>query len=213
MGSATTVEEARALIDKYEGIIFDNDGTVVDSMPVYYRAWRAALTAHGLSFPEEQFYALAGKSARSIVDLLNEEQGKTVLFDDIQAAKAVALEKEFASIQAITPVFELVKYAKESGKRIAIASGGHRTNVLRSLVGIGLKPREFFDTVVTTEDVTKGKPDPETFLLTAQRLGVAPEKCIGFEDGDLGLVALRAAKMVDIDVRKFEGYPVPDGLK
>lgn len=182
-------------------------------MPVYYRAWTKAAASNGLTFPEAKFYSLAGKSAKSILEILNSEQGKSVSFDDLQAAKVAALENEFSSIGAVEPVVELAHYAKKQKKPVAVASGGHRSNVLRSLRGIGFNPDEFFECVTTTEDVVNGKPDPEGFLLTAKRMGVDPKKCIGFEDGDLGLQALEAAEMVAVDVRKLPGYPVPEILR
>ncbi len=180
---------------------------------MYYRAWAKAAVSFGLVFPESQFYSLAGKSARAILEILNKEQGKKVLFDELQAAKTAALKHEFSLIGPIEPVVALAHYAKLQNKPVAVASGGHRVNVLRSLGGIGFDTDKFFVCVTTTEDVTNGKPNPEGFLLTAKRMGVDPEKCVGFEDGDLGLEALNAAGMVAVDVRKLPGYPVPEVLK
>lgn len=180
-------------------------------MPAHYRAWKAAAEENGLTFEERQFYALAGKPASAVLAVLNEEQGKNVPLEKIRAVKTqkLALEK----IDPISPVVQLAMYAKEKGKRVAVASGGHRENVYRSLRAIGIKPEEFFHAVVVAEDVTNGKPHPETFLTAAERIGVDPKKCVGFEDGVLGLEALNAAGMTAVDVRELPGYPVPDVLK
>lgn len=213
MAYVTTLAGARSLIDESDGVIFDNDGTLVDSMPVYYRAWRVATSQLGLEFPETKFYAMAGKSPSTVLAVLNKEQGKNVSFDALQTAKMEALKHEFESIGPIQVVVDLVHYAMEKGKRVAVASGGHRTNVLRSLEGIGFEPLKFFHTVVTTEDVSKGKPHPETFYTAAKRIDVDPKRCVGFEDGDLGLEALHAAEMKAVDVRLLPGYPVPEALK
>ncbi len=132
---------------------------------------------------------------------------------DVQAAKSKYLAKEIHSVGAIDVVVQLAHYAKSRGIPVAVASGGRRANVIASLRAIGIEPHEFFGAVVTAEDVQHGKPHPETFLRAARSLGVDPERCIGFEDGDLGLQALRSAGMKAVDVRELPGYPLPPLLK
>ena len=101
-------------------------------------------------------------------------------------------------------VIDIVK--KYYGKKpMAVASSGIREHVLESLRINNLEM--YFDHVVTAEDVQNSKPDPEIFLLAATKIGCNPKYCRGFEDGDVGLQALRAAGMEVIDVKLFDGYP------
>lgn len=213
MEEVQTVEWARQQIAASDGAIFDNDGTLVDSMPAHYRSWSTAVSQHGLSITEAQFYRMAGKPASAVLGTLNNEQERDVSLDVIKKAKAAAMKDEMKKIKAVAPVIELLQYAKALGKPVAVASGSSRVAVVASLRAVGIDADSYFNAVVTAEDVTHGKPNPEAFLLAASRIGVEASKCVGFEDGDPGLQALSSAHMIGIDVRKFTGYPLPAVLK
>ncbi len=107
-------------------------------------------------------------------------------------------EQFLPDVLPIEPVVQLAR-AYHGRLPMAVASGGTRPMVTKTLAAIGLL--DLFDAVVTAEDVTHGKPAPDIFLEAARRLGVPPGRCVGFEDGDLGLQSVRAAGMVAIDVR------------
>lgn len=205
--------EVRAQIEASAGAIFDNDGTIVDTMPVHYRAFQVATKEHGLIFTEEEFYARAGATGIEIITDLNKAQGKSAVVEEVLASKRRHLLKEIHAVKPISAVIPLIEHARKCGIPVAVASGGIRRNVVASLKAVGFDPEKDFDAVVTADDVTKGKPHPETFLLAAQRIGVDPKKCVGFEDGDLGIEALHAAEMASVDVRKLPGYPLPDVLR
>lgn len=209
MAGSLELSAARELIDSSAAVIFDNDGTLVDSMGSHLRAWQRATAAHGLLFTEEQFYSHAGSPATEIIRILNEEQNKNVSAADILTAKAIALSTEIHHISPVSVVMELMQYAKSKGIPIAVASGGQRKDVLASLKSCGIDALSYFQATVTAEDVKCGKPDPETFLLAASRLGVDPHRCVGFEDAANGLEALQRAGMKSVDVRKLPGYPLP----
>lgn len=211
-GTPITLEELYALVDAASGVIFDNDGTVVNTMPQHYISYVEALKGHGIVFPTKLFYELAGVPARDIIARLSRDQNIPVSVDSVLAAKSAVLEKLLPGVRAIEPAVAVLQYAKKKGLPVAIASGSDRNDVIQSLTGsqVGV---DIFDAIVVREDVAKGKPDPETFLKAAQRLGVDPTKCIGFEDGSFGLQALEAAGMVAVDIRKVEGYPKPEELE
>jgi HAD superfamily hydrolase (TIGR01509 family) len=82
---------------------------------------------------------------------------------------------------------------------MAVASGGSRAVVTKTLKSLGLL--DYFDCVVTADDVKNGKPAPDIFIQAAHRIGVAPQDCCGFEDAELGLIAIRAAGMIPVDIR------------
>jgi len=181
-----------------KGLIFDCDGTLVDTMPMHYRAWQKIAAKHGLHFPEGRFYALGGVPSRDIAKILASEQGVTL--DNL----AVAKEKEaeyLALIERVEPIHSIVAIAREHHGKIpmAVASGGSHRVIEQVLTKLGI--RHLFDAIVTSEDVVNQKPAPDIFLEAARRIGVEPQFCRAYEDTDLGLQAIRAAGMDAVDVR------------
>lgn len=177
---------------QFEGYIFDCDGTVADTMPAHYEAWCAALAPYGIPFPEALFYDLGGTKTHRIVEILAERHGVEIPVNDTVETKERIFSEKLHQIEPVEPVVELVK--KYHGQApMAVASGGIRTLVTRTLEHLGLL--HYFDAIVTADDVTHGKPHPEPFLLAAARIGVRPERCLVFEDGKVGIEAARAAGM------------------
>ena len=183
-----------------QGIIFDCDGTLADTMPLHWRAWQAISRRYGFSLPEHRFYSLGGVPARDIVKMLSTEQG--VRLD----ALAVAREKEaeyLPLIAQVEPINTVVGVAREHYGKIplAVASGGTRPIIEQVLEHLGI--RHLFQAIVTSEDVVNQKPAPDIFLEAACRIGVPPQFCRAYEDTDLGMHAIRAAGMEAVDVRKL----------
>ena len=182
------------------GLIFDCDGTLADTMPLHWRAWETVMRRYPFHFSQERFYSLGGVPSRDILRMLSQEQG--IPIDHI----AVALEKEAAYqplIRQVEPVNAVVGIAREHHGKLpmAVATGGLRRTIEQVLVHLGIRP--LFDTIVTSEDVSRQKPAPDIFLEAARRLGVPPEFCRAYEDTDLGLQAIRAAGMQAVDVRQL----------
>ena len=185
-----------------KGIIFDCDGTLADTMPLHWRAWSEISSRHGIHFPEDRFYSLGGVPSRDILQLLREEQRLEI------DAIAVAKEKEIAYLDLmhqVGPIHEVVNVAREHHGKLpmAVASGGTKPIIEKVLVHLGI--REYFDAVVTSEDVVKQKPAPDIFLEAARQIGIDPKFCRAYEDTDLGMTAIRSAGMHAIDVRTMRG--------
>lgn len=179
-------------------LIFDCDGTLADTMPLHWQAWKVIQDRHRFQFPEDRFYSLGGVPSRDILSLLKSEQQL-----DLNPI-AVALEKEETYLQKlaeVTPMQRVVDIAHAHQGRLpmAVASGGTRKVI--ELVLQHLHIRHLFQAVVTSEDVIRQKPAPDIFLEAARRLGVEPGLCRAYEDTDLGLEAIRAAGMEAVDVR------------
>lgn len=189
-------EERRTI----QGLIFDCDGTLANTMPLHWKAWQAILRRHRLHLPEDRFYALGGVPSRDILRMLGEEQGVTL--DHL----AVAKEKEAAYlpfIAQVAPVQLVVEIVREHFGKIpmAVASGGSKAVIEQVLQHLQI--RHFFRAVVTNEDVVHQKPAPDIFLEAARCIGVPPSQCRAYEDTDIGLQAIRAAGMEAVDVRKL----------
>jgi len=178
----------------FAGYIFDLDGTLIDTMPLHYRAWDAAMRSAGLkvTLDEDLFYSLGGVPTVRVAELIGEHYGIPV------DAQRVFHEKEalFLELQAdaklIIPVAEFARKAAATHP-MAIASGGTRDIVNRSLELAGIQ--SLFRAVVTADDVVHGKPAPDMFLLAAKLLGVEPAHCLVFEDAEPGIKGALAAGM------------------
>ena len=178
----------------FRALIFDLDGTVVDSMPAHFKAWSLALAEHGAPqvFPEDVFYSMGGLPTRDIVRNLNREQGLELDPDGIALAK----KRYFLEcLDELTFINEVIDFARANHGRVpmAIASGGSRLIVEKTLQVMGVT--DLFDVVVTADDVVNGKPAPDIFLEAASRLGVDPATCVVFEDAPAGIQAAEEAGM------------------
>ena len=187
------------LQNHHRALIFDCDGTIADSMPVHWIAWSSTLKKHGLDhlLPHERFVSLGGVPAAQIFEMLGKESGREL------DAKALTLEKYQAyydHADQIRPIDAILNVARENKGKLpmAVATGSTRTGVTRTLTAIGML--DFFDAVVSADDVQHPKPHPETFLTAAAKLGVEPQYCLAFEDAAPGIAAARAAGMDVIDV-------------
>ncbi len=182
------------------GLIFDCDGTLADSMPIHWRAWDQTCQRHGLEFTEERHYALGGTPSRRIFEILGKEQG--VALDPL----ALSQEKEAAYLllmPEVKPVKPVLAIAREHRGKLpmAIATGGQRSCITQLLEHLEIA--DWFEALVTSEDIEHPKPAPDTFLKAATLIGVAPEQCRAYEDTDLGMQAINAAGMEAVDVREL----------
>jgi beta-phosphoglucomutase family hydrolase len=183
-----------------QGLIFDCDGTLLDTMPAHYSAWLAALGPAGIEFPEKRFYSMAGVPTLKIAEILVEQSNSKAPPNEIARNKEQAYIEKIPEIRLIESVVAIVR--REHGKRkLAVASGGMHRVVDKQLQAVGFD--KLFSIVICADDVQHGKPAPDTFLMAAQLLGVPPENCVVYEDGEPGIQAAQAAGMTCIDVRQW----------
>ena len=194
-----------------KGFIFDLDGTLADTMPWHYRAWVTIAERYGLDFPEAHFYSLGGVPTAKIAAQLLAAAGLDV--DPITVAKEkerayVTSLADGANIRPIEPVVEIARRHRAEGP-MAVASGSLRHLIDRTLAQLGIA--DWFAAVVSAEDTTRHKPEPDVFLEAARRIGVEPKFCRAYEDTDLGLTAIRAAGMEAVDVRELIKTKIENG--
>jgi HAD superfamily hydrolase (TIGR01509 family) len=178
----------------FDAVIFDCDGTLVDSMPAHFEAWCEALAMHGAGgiFKEDVFFAMGGRPTLDIVAELNDQYGLNLDPGAVALAKREAFLKRLSGVRLIDEVAEFALSLR--GKvPMAIATGGTRMVIEKTLKSVGIS--DWFDEVVTADDVKEGKPAPEIFLKAAMLLGVRAHKCLALEDAPAGILAAQRAGM------------------
>ncbi len=183
-----------------EGLIFDCDGTLVNSMPIHWECWHGTFEKFGATCPHDFLERLKGVPTHGIIQQFNEKFGYNFDVEEFTEEKERLAQEKLVNVETIKPVVALVyKYHKKMP--MAVASGGPYDTVKLSLDATELS--QYFGAFVTADDPVDPKPAPGIFLEAARQIGVAPEKCQVFEDADMGLEAGRAAGMIVTDIRPY----------
>ena len=181
----------------FEAYLFDCDGTIADSMPLHYIAWKQSLSEQGCDFPEDLFYAWGGMPVHEIISTLNVRKGLQMDVESVAVRKENLYYEFLPRLTAVPEVLEVIE--SEHGRLpFAVVSGSTRESVSASLESLKLLDK--FQTLVCAGDYQSSKPDPEGFLLAAERLGVDPKNCLVFEDTAMGIEAATAAGMASVKV-------------
>lgn len=177
--------------------LFDCDGTIADSMPLHYVAWKKSLAEWNCTFDEKLFYAWGGRPVAEIISQLNEQQGLSMPVERVASRKGDLYREWLPQLKAVPEVMEHID-AQHGRIPFAVVSGSTRDSVTASLASLRLLDR--FETMVCAGEYEKSKPDPECFLLAASRLGVAPGDCLVFEDTEMGIQGAKAAGMPSVKI-------------
>lgn len=184
-----------------KALIFDMDGTIVDNMGVHTAVWLEILAEEfGVTMTRLEFQAAtAGMTNPELLRLLV-NPGMT---DDDVAAIAQRKEAHYREryapiLQPLSGLLPLLRQARQAGLALAVATAANQGNI--DFVMNGLQMWDCFDAIVGADDVARGKPHPDLFLLAAERLGVPPEHCLVFEDALTGIEAGRRAGMAVVGV-------------
>jgi beta-phosphoglucomutase-like phosphatase (HAD superfamily) len=190
------------LLTEAQALIFDCDGTLVDTPAVYARAWQTAFAEAGQDMEPAWYHERAGMSEYVLLDAF--EKMRDVKLDR-QHVVQVMRQSALQGMEQVTEISLVADIARRFRglKPMAVASGGPEIVVMSSLRATGLHP--LFDTIVTIDAVENAKPAPDLFLEAATRLGVDPAGCLVFEDSPQGVDAAQAAGMPVIDVNDLIG--------
>lgn len=183
-----------------EGLIFDCDGTIADTMPLHFKAYQDALGPASPFFTIEMFYHMAGVPAVKILELLKRQHSLDYDAETVAAEKEKYFGEMLHKVTSIAAVEQVIHHY-HGVLPMVIASGGTRENILRTIQVIGLAT--CFDAIVSADEVPNGKPAPDIFLQAAKLINIDPAKCLVFEDADMGIKAAQSAGMQYIDVRTF----------
>lgn len=198
------------LLENYKGLVFDCDGTLVNSMEYFFKGWEMLCKKHELVFSKDRFYSLAGTPVRKIVEIILEDNNKTIQdswIDSFLSEKRKFHKSRRENGDFPTEITCVTKIVKDLHGKIpmAVASSGAKVFVHEDLQQHDLI--KYFDAIVTVEDVENGKPAPDLFLEACKRIKIEPTCCLGYEDANIGIQSLHAAKMHAVNVTKFSDYP------
>jgi beta-phosphoglucomutase len=186
-------------------VLWDVDGTLVDTAELHFRAWEEMGRQLGRPFTRADFAATFGRRNPEILNYLYPSRFNESQIAELGEQKEVlyraATEKQ--GIELLPGVGTLLEELQQAGFRQAVGSSAPRGNLdlILRLTGVG----RYFGAVVAMEDTQRGKPDPQVFLVGAERLGVAPRGCLVLEDAPAGVQAAKAGGMRCIAVR-FVGH-------
>lgn len=180
-----------------KGILFDFDGTLADTMEGHYQAWKTALAEHGIAIQARDYYPLEGRGLRDVAREFTKERSWT----DAAVGELVRKKKQYyvqrQSIVFFPGVESLVSELRARRVPMAIVTAGHLDQLQSSV------PSRFldqFDALITGDLIEHGKPDPESYLRGAEKLGLAPSNCVAVENSPLGVRSARGAGVYCIAV-------------
>ena len=189
-------------IKNYKGLIFDLDGTLINSMPYHALAWKQVAYEHGFDIDVNDIYAMGGSASRDIAAFYKNKGEPVGDIDEYVKRKIAIFQENIPKIEVFQKIFNELKKAKSLGIRIAIGTGTRTANATRILKEKDLF--DYIDALVTADDVTRHKPNPDTFLVAAKRLELEPQDCLVFEDGQLGIKAALRGGFDCIEVKDNE---------
>ena len=190
------------------GVIFDIDGVLLNSYKMHYECWRAIAEQHALTLSEKDFDSLFGRRGSDIVrEIWGEDLPAEQVISIHRQKQALYRENLQGNFPRMDGAIQLIDSLAAEGFVLGIGSSAPPENVEMSLHG--LDRENSFTAVVTGSDVTRGKPDPQVFLLAAQRMGVQPADCAVIEDAPAGVAAALGGGMIAI---ALAGTASPESL-
>lgn len=208
MDNGISVQKLQALTrltEGYDAFLYDCDGTLADNMQAHKDSYVAIAASNGLDLHPGIIDEFAGLPTVLVVDEINKRYGTNFIPTEFATAKSKLFFEEY--IEHTKPIDFVVNHLKaHAGKvRIAVVSGGSRRTVQKTLTVLGII--DLVEVLVCAGETPNGKPFPDPFLKAAQELGVSPDRCMVFEDGEPGVQAAIGAgmKWVRIDKVIAEG--------
>ncbi|MDZ7277569.1 fructose-1-phosphate/6-phosphogluconate phosphatase [Pantoea eucrina] len=186
------------MYDQYDALIFDMDGTILDTEPTHRKAWHQVLRRYDLTMDEEKMVSFNGAPSWQLAQFIIDLNNASLDPHQLAAEKTTALKTMLLDDVRPLPLMDVVK--TWHGRRpLAVGTGSEHSLAKLLLEALGVY--HLFDAVVGADNVTRHKPHPDTFLRCAQLMGVEPTRCVVFEDADFGIQAAKAAGMDVVDVR------------
>ncbi|MBN2110909.1 MAG: HAD family phosphatase [Methanosarcinaceae archaeon] len=185
----------------FKGIVFDSDGVLVDSMLYHARAWVKVFADEGIKVCEEEIYEIEGSNHKGITDIFFKKAGRaaddTIYEELLRKKRTIFMENDravpFADMRECLQLLH-------GQYKLAVVSGADRT------ILTGLMDRfypDIFDVIISGEDVSNGKPDPEPYLMAVERLGLKKEECLVVENAPFGIKSAKDAGLYCVAVASY----------
>jgi beta-phosphoglucomutase len=178
-----------------KAILFDFDGVLVKSMEHHYEGWRRALLKYDIDMIPEELYMLEGQGVTAVASQLTRKYNLPLDETPLIIEKKQEYYDQIKKIIFYPNLLNVLNWAKKKGLKMAIVTGGLRKWVINALESYGLL--QFFEVIITSEDVKETKPSPEPYLTAAARLGFEAEDCVVIENSPLGI---RSGKLAGMQV-------------
>ncbi len=172
--------------------IFDFDGVLVNTMEAHFASYGQALAEAGVPIDRQRFFSQAGMTGREQIAWFARAAGKSIDVEAVYRRKSEIARESPVPAEPIEVNIGLLRLLRGAGHPVAIASGSSRPSIVPVMRALGIEA----DALVTSEDVTRGKPHPDLFLAAAEKLGARPADCIVVEDSDVGIECARNAGMM-----------------
>lgn len=183
-----------------KAVIFDLDGTLIDNNAYHLQSWIKYLKNKNREISEEEYKAnVNGRTNKDVIEYIYQrkmEDAEAMVY--AHEKEAIYRELYQPHITPVAGLLPLLQKLKDQGIPMAIATSGIQVNI--DFMFDNIPMREYFDVIVNSAHITKGKPDPEIYIKTAELLNVAPENCLVFEDAVVGINSAKAAGMKVVGV-------------
>lgn len=192
---------------KLAAVIFDLDGVIVSTDECHFQAWKRLADSEGIYFDREINKRLRGVSRMESLAIILERSAKhysTAARERLAAVKNDYYRELIADLtpaQILPGVMKFLGDLREAGLKLAVGSSSKNTPLILERIGLA----DFFDAIADGNEITKSKPDPEVFLLAAQKLGILPSNCAVVEDAEAGIEAALAGGMLVLGVGAAAG--------
>lgn len=195
------------ILEKYQGLIFDMDGTLIDTMPAHLNAWEETAKHFNFPFTREWIHSLGGMPSFKIAGEVNKLHGLALDTHQVSQFKMRVFAELEEHGEVIPQTYSLLNHF-HGMKKLAVGTGSQRESAIRLLNKSGIIDK--LDAVVTATDVDNHKPAPDTFIKAASELGLLPRQCVVFEDTKLGMQAAHAGGMdcVMVEGDELVFYPL-----
>ena len=192
------------LMNNIKAVLFDMDGVIFDTEKAYLDTWIKVFSKYGYEMKREIYISVMGTGRKNVKKVFLNIFGENLPIEDMYKEKDEILAKiiDEGKVPVKNGAEEILSYLKESGYKTALATSARRIRTYKQVNKAGLD--KYFDVIVTGDDISKGKPDPEIFLKAANKLGVMPKECIVIEDSPAGIEAAFRGNMYGIHVEDLK---------
>lgn len=185
-----------------KGVIFDLDGVIVSTDELHYNAWKYMADIEGIYFDKTINHRLRGVSRMASLEIILERSKKVYTKSEKIRLATIKNDYYVESLKTITPndllpgVLELLTILKDKNIKTAIGSSSKNAKLILKQIGL----EQSFDAVADGNDISKSKPDPEVFLIAAEKLHLKPNECMVIEDAVAGIIAANRANMTSVAI-------------